>query len=282
MEWTVISAGCAIGYRRGTKSGTWIARLRSDDGKQHYEALGAADDARDADGLTSFTFSQAQERARTFFDRTARELAGHGEPQAGPYTVEAAMGDYLAAREQRGSKGVRSDRCAAAARIVPELGKIEFSKLTAKRIRDWHERVASSARRVRTGRFASAQATSGSNAGDPEAIRARRSTANRLLTVLKAALNHAFHEGMVSTDDAWRKVKPFREADAAVIHYLSGAECKRLVNATQGRFRDVVRGALVTVWRADPDARCRLKRIGWNGHHPALEGREAAPRCLCR
>ena len=45
--WTVVSAGCAIGYRKGRKGGTWIARLRGDDGKQHYDALGAADDARD-------------------------------------------------------------------------------------------------------------------------------------------------------------------------------------------------------------------------------------------
>jgi hypothetical protein len=56
----------------------------------------------------------------------------------------------------------------------------------------------------------------GFNAGDPEAIRARRSTANRLLTVLKAALNRAFRDGRVASDEAWRKVKRFREADAAV------------------------------------------------------------------
>jgi len=93
--WTVVSAGCAIGYRRGTKGGTWVARLRDDEGKQHYEALGAADDARDADGLTCFTFAQAQDRARTFFDRKVREIGGHSEPQAGPYTVEAAIMDYL-------------------------------------------------------------------------------------------------------------------------------------------------------------------------------------------
>jgi integrase len=244
--WTVISGGCAIGYRRGAKAGTWIARLRDGEGKQHYEALGAADDARDTDGLTVFNLAQAQERARTFFDRKTRELSGHSEPQGGPYTVEVAIMDYLAARERRGSKSVRADRYAAAARIIPKLGNVEISKLTAKRIRDWHEGVASSARRVRTGRFASAQAMIGFNSGDPEAIRARRSTANRLFTVLKAALNHAFRDGKSSTDDAWRKVKPFREADAAVIHYLSDAECKRLVNATQGPFRDLVRGALVT------------------------------------
>jgi len=55
------------------------------------KGIGAAD-ARDADGLTCFTFAQAQERARTFFGRKARELAGHSEPQAGPYTVEPRSG----------------------------------------------------------------------------------------------------------------------------------------------------------------------------------------------
>lgn len=39
------------------KGGTWIARLRDGEGEQHYEALGAADDASDADGLTCFSFA---------------------------------------------------------------------------------------------------------------------------------------------------------------------------------------------------------------------------------
>jgi hypothetical protein len=50
---------------------------------------------------------------------------------------------------------------------------------------------------------------------DPEALRRRRATANRILTVLKAALNHAWRESKVASDDAWRRVTPFREADAA-------------------------------------------------------------------
>lgn len=245
--WTVVSTGCAIGYRRGANGGTWIARLRDvEDGKQRYEALGAADDARDADGLTCFSFAQAQERARAFFDRKARELAGHSEPQVGPYAVANAIEDYLSARERRGSKGVRADRYTAEARIIPELGKIELSRLTSKKIRDWHEGVASSAKLVRTGRNAAKQATSDFAADDPEAVRARRSTANRVLTVLKAALNHAFHEGKASSDEPWRKVKPFREADAPVIRYLAEPECQRLVNACRGQFRDLVRGALAT------------------------------------
>src|SRR4051794_24526384 len=100
----VLSKGCALGYRRGSNGGNWIARLRDEVGKQHYEALGAADDVRDADALTVFTFSQAQEHARAWLASKARELAGHMEPQVGPYTVETAISDYLAARERKGSK----------------------------------------------------------------------------------------------------------------------------------------------------------------------------------
>src|ERR1700688_3981667 len=81
--WQVLSKGTAIGYRRGAKGGNWIARLRDEEGKQHYNATGAADDIRDADGLTVFSFSEAQEIARTWFASKARELAGHAEPQLG-------------------------------------------------------------------------------------------------------------------------------------------------------------------------------------------------------
>ena len=36
-----------------------------------------------------------------------------------------------------------------------------------------------------------------------------KSTANRILTVLKAALNQAFNDEHVPDDKAWRKVKSF-------------------------------------------------------------------------
>jgi len=53
----------------GKKGGTWIARFRDDDGGRQYNSVGAADDARDPDGLSSFNFVQAQERARAWFER---------------------------------------------------------------------------------------------------------------------------------------------------------------------------------------------------------------------
>src|SRR5208282_5702588 len=57
-HWQKISKGCFIGYRRIAGGGTWVARMRDAEGRQHYDALGAADDIRDPDGLTVLSFGQ--------------------------------------------------------------------------------------------------------------------------------------------------------------------------------------------------------------------------------
>jgi integrase len=243
--WTSISRGCALGYRRGSKGGSWIGRFRDDDGRQHYEALGAADDARDPDNLTVFSFAQAQERARGFFHRAARRAGGEAAVD-GKCTVQTALREYFQARENRGSKGVRADRYVADARIVPIIGQIELEKLTSGRIRDWLGKLAASPKLLRTRKGAAERRTKKIESADTDAIRARRAAANRVLTILKAALNHAFAEGRIASDEAWRKVKPFREADAALVRFLSAVECKRLVNACEPDFRDLVKGALLT------------------------------------
>ncbi len=98
-----------------------------------------------------FSFAQAQERARVYFARKARELAGLGEEVIeASWTVATALTDYLAARERRGSKGVRADRYAAEARILPALGALELTALTTKHIREWHHDLAEAAKLRRT------------------------------------------------------------------------------------------------------------------------------------
>jgi integrase len=112
-----------------------------------------------------------------------------------------------------------------------------------------------------------------------DAVRARRATANRTLTVLKAALNHAFHEGRVASDDAWRKVKPFREADAPVVHFLSDDECRRIVNACDGAFRNLVKGALVTGCRYGELTRMRTADFNTDvGTVTVRESKSGKPR----
>ncbi len=243
--WTSVSRGCAIGYRRGSKGGTWIGRFRTEDGRQRYEALGAADDARDPDNITVFSFAQAQERARKFFLRAAKHSTDNGAIED-KRTVKTVIEEYFLAREGRGSKGARSDRYVADARILPALGSLEIERLTANRIRDWLSRLAEAPKLLRTPKGASERRTKDIQPGDPDAIRARRATANRVLTILKAALNHAFADGHAVSDEAWRKVKPFREADAPVVRFLTAPQCKRLVRACDRDFRELVQGALLS------------------------------------
>jgi integrase len=242
--WTPISEGCSLGYRRGAKGGTWIAKFREDTGRRHYGPLGAADDARDADGLTVFSFAQAQEKARTFFTGKAREAAGDLAPHEGPYTVEHAVKDYLKAYERRGGRAVYHARRAAETHILPELGATAVAKLSTKKLENWHQGLAEKPALLRTkpGRAPKHRKADHSSDG----IRRRRATANRILTVLKAALNHAWKAGYAASDEAWRRVRPFRAVDTARVRYLSAAECVRLVNGCDPAFRNLARGALLT------------------------------------
>ena len=81
---------------------------------------------------------------------------------------------------------------------------------------------------------------------DKEAVRSRKASANRVLTALKAPLNHAYRAGRVPADDAWRKVQPFKRADAPKVRYLTHDEARRLLNACPQGFRDLVRAGLLT------------------------------------
>jgi len=244
--WRVLESGLHLGYRRTKEGGgTWVARRFIGDGRYSETKVGTADDLQGADGVAVRSFKNAQEAAREWWRIAQRREQGHA-PDDGPHSVATALDAYFADREQRGSKGLPKDRAAARSRILPELGAIELGKLTTKRIRDWQSALAIAPKLTRPPRIAAKRKRRAIDKTDLDAVRARRATANRTLTVLKAALNHAFHEGRVASDEAWRKVKPFREADAPVVHFLSNDECRRIVNASDGAFRNIVKGALVT------------------------------------
>lgn len=258
--WRVLESGLHLGYRRTkTGGGSWTVRRFLGGGKYAERGLGLADDLQEADGATVLTFSDAQGKARVWWKAAERAELGLA-PIDGPYTVGKALDAYFADRERRGSKGLAKDRAAARARILPALGDVELAKLTTKRIRDWHTGLATAPKLVRTSRIVKkAQKRRAVDAKDADAVRARRATANRTLTVLKAALNHAFHDGRIVTDEAWRKVKPFREADAPVVHFLSGDECRRMVIACDGAFRSLVRAALLSGCRYGELIRMRAR-----------------------
>lgn len=247
--WRAIEPGAHLGYYKGARGGSWVARLYWD-GRYHKAALGTADDASDADGIGVFSFAQAQTQARAFFERKRRELTGLEPAPSGPYTVADALDDYEKHYKREG-RGLAMVQSATRAHIKPALGEIEVARLTTQRLRSWHLGIAEAAPLVRKGRHPKTGKAALSLKGRPAPTdahgkRQRRATANRILSVLKAALNFAFNSHKVPSDDAWRKVKPFRGVDTALLRYLSEAEAQRLVNACKPALRSLVRAALLT------------------------------------
>ena len=271
--WKSIDGGMHIGYRKGRRKSSWLARYRTKDGKYLKTVLaGIPDDNQDADGSQILSYSEAQAKARDWFATQGRNETGD-DAAVGSYTVTMAMRDYLSwyavHRKSLRDVELRTDKF-----ILPRLGHIELDQLTARKIRNWHEDLTKGPPMVRTGRGRPQNYREPSD--DPDYRRRRQATANHVLTILKAALNHAWRDGRVQSDEAWRRVQPFRGVEAPRIRYLSVDELRRLLNASEPDFRGLVRAALLTGCRYgeltamrcddfDPDARAVHVRISKSG-----------------
>lgn len=284
--WHLIAEGQHIGYRKGVQGGTWIARLYDPTKGRRFRALGVADDTVEADGVRVLSFSQAQEAARRWFAELGR--ADAGDVLTGPYTVRQVMDDYLADRERIKRKPLDRTRAIIQAHIVPSLGHIDVSKLTHGKVKAWRDSIAEAPPRVRTRKDAE-QAYRDIEANDPEAMRKRQATANRILTVLKAALNYAHENRRVSSKAAWEAVKPFREVDLPKVRFLTPDEVTALINACEADFQTLVKAALLTGCRYgeltamrvdafDPDNETIFVEKSKNGkaRHVALNGEGVA------
>jgi integrase len=238
--WRVIHEGAHLGYYRGIRAGKWVARFRAPgSGRKGYlkKTLGEADDYADADGEQFLDFRQAQDQARAWFQQAAHE----GGRTTRSFTVNDALDAYM---DGFRGKSVIATRSRIEAIIKPELGDLRVIDLTSRIVSEWHEKRANSPARLRTGRLA--KIPNLRPIEGPEAVRRRRSTANRDLTVLKAALNRAAVLRPGLPVDAWRNVRPFQRVDGAKLRYLSEAEARRLCNATSEVFRPMVQASLLT------------------------------------
>ena len=220
-----------LGYQRWPEdhAGRWLLRRRVA-GRYTTMALGRADDA--GGGLS---YAQAVTQAQT--------AAGAAQPTR--LTVRKAMEiyiDYLGAQGRQTSGVVGR----TAAHILPKLGDIEVARLTPALIRQWLAEMARTSAQMRSAPNGRLNVRH-HDPHDEEAVRARRASANRVLNMLKAALNHAFDEQLVNDNSAWgRRVRPFPNAKAARARWLTVDEAQRLLNACPPDLRALVRGALET------------------------------------
>ena len=243
-HWKSIDRGFHIGYRKHKDGGgSWIARARSEDNKYMSEQMGKADDIQDADGVAVLSFSQAQELARKWYQQIKSHEKGVGIAKI---TVDHVLDDYVDYLKVHGKSAERAEY-SIKAYIRPTFGKTLVSKLTSKQIADWHKELANEKPRQRSKRDEVVFNNDAQKVADY--ARKRKSSANRILTILKAALNRAYQEGKVANDDAWRRVKPFRNVENPKIHFLRPYEVERLVNACDPDFRKMVMAGYYTACR---------------------------------
>jgi integrase len=253
-HWEALHAGTHLGYQRqkGTTFGRWLLRRYLGQGnKYRVTPLGLVDDAQKADGVKILSHDQAEAKARAM-------VATPNGDKIQNITVRQAFARYVEWKRNLG-QSVADVMSRGTAHILPPLGDLVVSQLTAELLRKWLSTMAASPAMIRPKNGKVQYRPEGAAAASDEAIRKRRATANRVLTMLKAILNHAFDDEQVNNRDAWgRRLKPFKDVDAARVRYLEIAEAKRLINGCEPDFRFLVRAALETGARYSELARLEV------------------------
>lgn len=233
--WHALARGRALGYRKGPKGGSWLAKYRSSDGQRAQTLLGPADDALDADTSDVSSFSQAQAAAREWFASLDRNAGRRPKP----YSVGDALDDYLA---NFTGKSVKATRYTIERHLRPEFGAMQVADLTTEKLATFMNRIANTPSVYRANR----KGVRKLRPIGPDSARIQKSNANRIFTPLRAALNRAFMMGKVPDDIAWRRVKPFSKVEAPRIRYFTSPEISRLIAAAQDWFRPLIQAALLT------------------------------------
>lgn len=214
--WDKLILGGYIGYRVGAIGGSWIARFRSEDGKQNYKSLVLPAH------LPVNEYDTATSEARNWFEA---QQAGFN-PKTGTLAEAAdTYTEYL--RNEKGTSSAKDAEGRIRRCILPNFGKRPLDKLTTPQIRQWlHSFVPDS--------------------GTEEEIRKAKSSANRNLATFKALLNLAHKDGLIQSTAAWRRVEKFKSVDGSRKEYLTPAQVKELLKNTESHFHDLVKAAVLT------------------------------------
>jgi integrase len=243
-----IERGLHLGYRRGTQSGNWVARMTRPGGKMKTQKLGQADDGKTpADGVAVFDFDQAVIHCRDWRQKMAREA---GEIAAHALTVGDAVDEHIQhlyvershttaySCEKRMTKHLPKDSTLAKTPVV----SVTFRQITA-----WLRGMV--------------------NTDLPEEKRrAAMNSANRCLSILRAALTKSAvaSEGEIS-DAGWRNVKAFEKVNVSRKIFLTDAEARRLIAAApMGQERDLIEAGFTTACRFGELAQAKVGDIDFN------------------
>lgn len=238
-HWTACDEGVYVGYRRGKTKSVWYVRRYVGAGKYEQAVIGLADDHQDPDGEDVLTFFQAQTRAKERAAASAAETKPL--PKRHGYTVRDAVAGYMT--HYRAVSGKQTDEVQRLfdRDVVTTLGGIALKDLVRSDLVQWRNNLIRQRPRNRAGRPVEYDLPA------TELKRRRKATAQRKWTILRAALNHAFASGEVSSDAVWRSIKPIQGIDAPPpTRILTAKECRLVTSKLPNDFRPIAEATYLT------------------------------------
>jgi integrase len=246
-----IGLGISLGYRRNNVGGTWVLRVANGKGGAATKAIGSADDYDDANGDDVLTFWDAQDRAKVI----AR--VGSASARRAPLTVRVAAETYLEALHARNANSARDARGRLNKHFLPTFGDLLITALTKTRLDRWLAGLVS-------------------KSDETENVRRSKDSANRVLSMVKALLNHAMHDpsNELTDDHAWRLVKPFKGVgEARRVHYTM-EQARALIDAAPyDDFADLLTAGFLTGARYGELIRCNVSDYDPNAKTLRVDGK---------
>ncbi len=216
--------GVYIGYRRTEEGdGTWIARKLQEGTKQYvFRSLG-----------TLPGYEEAVRETEAWAGGVDLGVTHKGT------TLEAACEAYVKHQRLHKSKASAADAEGRFKRLVygKKIGTVLLNKLRPQHLRDW-------------------MADQLDEDGDEEDLRKSKDSANRNLNTLKAALNLALRDQLVTTDAGWKTVTPFPRAGRRRTGDLTPKDRAALLAHCEPDLAALVRALLLTAVRPGEIASC--------------------------
>lgn len=232
--------GVSLGYRRTATAGSWVVRVADGDGGTWTKRIAAADDLSESNGDTVLTFWEAQDRAK------AAAQGDETKTKRGtPLTVERAAEDYCKSLEARSTRTAYDARLRLKRLFLPRFGASRIQDLTRRQLETWRDSLVC-------------------KDGDAERRRRSQDTANRVLSIVKACLNHAVGDpaNRLSDDSAWRLVRPFQGvARAREVHFTIPEMLGLLDVANSPAFRDLLTAGFLTGARYGELCACEVRHF---------------------
>jgi len=220
--WFSISKALSLGYRKGKRGSRWWARefIGLPEGKTTgtpYRRTSLADvndGTAQADGRHVLDHDQAIQAAIAWstkpVQRSMRALS-----------IGDVVDAYLRHYETESDDETRSNSAIARKWIGDDIRSVRIADMTTYHLQVWRDNV------VLEGEVSKA-------------------TANRIWTVLRAALNYGYDKMGLSDADRWKRIKPYGGTNQPRADYLTPDQAIALLDSMASDFRNLALGALYT------------------------------------